>query len=360
LENWRWRASSVLLFLLALIAVEAGAGTNWYPIEVDVWQVPFDTASQRMQQSYMPLEGAQKKWRIHAYIPHLKDAYWLGVNYGLIDEARRLGVSLSIYEAGGYDQIEIQRRQINEGLAAAPDGVIVGAISLDGLNDLMEKAHEKGIPVIDCINGMSSRHIAARVAADFSDLGFQAGTYLLKMQKEMGRTVRAAWFPGPKGAGWVAAGDAGFRRAIDGGTAEIVAVRYGDTGTAAQRRLVEDVLDQHAELDYVVGTAVTAQAALKTLRKRGLTDRIKVIAYYYSPDVHRNIRRGGIMAAPTDHTVIQARIAVDTIVRILENKDYSRHVAPKVVVVDRSNIRTWDSSTTLSPRGFRPIFTVNE
>jgi protein TorT len=47
-------------------------------------------------------------------------------------------------------------------------------------------------------------------------------------------------------------------------------------------------------------------------------------------------------------------------VRILEKRDYYKHVAPKVTVVDGGNIKTWDSSTTLAPRGFRPIFSVNE
>jgi protein TorT len=76
--------------------------------------------------------------------------------------------------------------------------------------------------------------------------------------------------------------------------------------------------------------------------------------------VDRGIRRGGITAAPSDLTVLQARIAVDVMVRIIEKKAYYKHVAPKVIVVDRNNIRTWDSSTTLAPRGFRPIFSINE
>ena len=121
------------------------------------------------------------------------------------------------------------------------------------------------------------------------------------------------------------------------------------------------MLDRHAaDLDYIVGTAVSAEVAVKILRRRGLADRIKILSYYYSPGVDRGIRRGGIIAAPSDLTVLQARIAVDVMVRILERKDYHKHVAPKVTVVDRNNIRTWDSSTTLAPRGFRPIFSIND
>jgi protein TorT len=192
-------------------------------------------------------------------------------------------------------------------------------------------------------------------------MGHQAGTYLSRLQKDMGKTMKVAWFPGPEGAGWVAAGDAGFRKAIAYGAIEIVATQHGDTGNVAQTKLIEAVLNQHAgELDYVVGTAVTAEAAVKILRRRGLADRINILSYYYSPGVDRGIRRGSITAAPSDLTVLQARIAVDVIVRILEKKDYHKHVAPKVTVIDRNNIRTWDSSTTLAPRGFRPIFSINQ
>ena len=136
---------------------------------------------------------------------------------------------------------------------------------------------------------------------------------------------------------------------------------HGDTGIAVQGKLLEATLNQYADdLNFVAGTAVTAEAAVKILRRRGLADRIKILSYYFSPGVYRGIRRGNIVAAPTDFTVIQARIAVDVMVRILEKREYFKHVAPRVQVVDSSNIRTWDSSTTLAPRGFRPIFSINE
>ena len=357
----RGRKLWVLAVFIAIAPSVVLAEKAWYPLEVDVWNPPFNEERQRDQKVYTPLDRAQEKWRIHVFIPHLKDAYWLGVNYGLIDEARRLGIGLAIYEAGGYDQLAVQRRQIEDSLKENPNGVIIGAISLDGLNDLVKKAAARGIPVLDLINGLASPDIAARAAVSFWDMGHQAGIYLHRLQTSIGKPMKVAWFPGPKGAGWVAAGDAGFRKAIAGGAIDVVESLYGDTGSAAQTRLIETVLKRHAaELDGIVGTAVTAEAAVKILRRSGLADRIKILSYYYSPGVDRGIRRGGITAAPSDLTVLQARIAVDVMVRILEKKTYFKHVAPKVTVIDRKNIRTWDSSTTLAPRGFRPIFSINE
>ena len=361
LKNSAWMLCAFAFLILIAPATAQAEKKAWYPVEVDVWNPPFNDQRQREQKLYTPLEKAQEKWRIRVFIPHLKDDYWLGVNFGLIHEARRLGISLSIYEAGGYDQLDVQRRQIEESLKEKPDGLIIGAISLDGLNDLVKKASDKGIPVLDLINGMSSPDIAARAAVSFWDMGFQAGSYLRRLQENSGQPLKLAWFPGPDGAGWVKSGDAGFRSAIEGGAIEILDSQYGDTGSAAQTKLVEATLSRYADdLDFVAGTAVTAEVAVKILRRRGLADRIKILSYYYGPGVHRGIRRGDITASPSDLTVLQARIAVDVMVRILEKKEYYKHVAPRVTVVDRDNIRSWDTSTTLAPRGFRPIFSINE
>ncbi len=355
------RVLMTLTFFIVIAPAIVLAEKAWYPLDVDVWNPPFNDQRQRDQKLYTPLNKAQQKWRIRVFIPHLKDAYWLGVNYGLINEARRLGIRLAIYEAGGYDQLEVQRRQIEDSLKEKPDGLIIGAISQQGLNDIVKKTSDMGIPVLDLINGLSSPDIAARAAVSFWDMGNQAGLYLRRLQTQVGQPMKVAWFPGPKGAGWVAAGDAGFRKAIANGDIDIVASQYGDTGSVVQAKLIEAVLDQHAaDLDCIAGTAVTAEAAVKILRRRGLADRIKILSYYYSPGVDRGIRRGGITAAPSDLTVLQARIAVDVMVRIIEKKDYYKHVAPMVAIVDQDNIRTWDSSTTLAPRGFRPIFSINE
>ena len=337
---------------------------TWYPVDVDVWEPPFNDTRQRVQKQYKPLEKTQKKWHIQVFIPHLKDAYWLGVNYGLMDEARRLNVKLTIQQAGGYGHLDIQKKQIESILKSEnekPDGVIISAISENGLNELVKKLSENQVPVIDLINGMSSPFISSRVAVSFRDMGFQAGNFISNHQKKNNKPLAVGWFPGPEGAAWVAAGDKGFKEAIKGSDIRIMVSQKGDTGSAAQSKLLNNALDSFSQkIDIIAGTAVSAEVAVNIVRKRGLKKKIKVLSYYYGPGVHRGIRRGDILAAPTDHPVLQARIAIDTMIRIIEKKDYDKHIAPKVIVIDRNNIRKWDSSTTLAPRGFKPVFSINE
>src|SRR6185436_7717025 len=310
---------SISLACLVVPLVAASAEDKpWYPFPVQVWDPPFNMDSPRKDVDYTPVEKAAEKWNICVSFPHMKDAYWLAVDYGVAEEAKRQGVKMTLLEAGGYTNLNKQISQIEDCVVNGAQAVIIGAISADGLNNLVKEIRSKNIPVIDVINGISSPELSAKSLVSFGEMGAKAGEYLAKLHPKGSAPVKAAWFPGPPGAGWVEAGNKGFLGAIKGSAVEVVETKYGDTGKEVQGKLVEDTLQAHPDVSYVVGTAVTAEAAVPILKSRDLDKKIKVISYYYTPGVNQGIRAGSIMAAPTDSTVIQGRIAIDQAVRILE------------------------------------------
>ena len=332
---------------------------DWFPYPVEVWNPPFDMSSPRTTIEYQPLEKASKPWEVCVSFPHMKDAYWLGVDYGVSEEANRLGVNMQLVEAGGYTELNTQISQIEDCISAGADAVVIGAISFDGLNNLVKEIRGNGIPVVDVINGMSSDELSAKSLVSFGEMGGKAGSFLAEKHHSGTPAVKVAWFPGPAGAGWVEAGNAGFVSAVENSAVQLVETKYGDTGKEAQAKLVEDTLEAHPDLTYIVGTAVTAEAAIPILRSRDLTDQISILAYYFTPGVDRGIRRGQILAAPTDSPVIQGRIAIDQAVRVLEGQPYEKHVGPALFMVSQDNIDEFDTSSTLAPDGFKPVFRVN-
>lgn len=354
----------ILVGLLASTAISFSAMTaataaNWFPVPVQVWEPAFDMDSPRRDLTYVPLEKASKPWELCVSFPHMKDAYWLGVDYGVTEEAKRLGVKMQVVEAGGYTELNKQISQIEDCVSAGADAVIIGAISADGLNNLIQEIRSKDIPVIDVINGISSKEITAKSLVSFGEMGAKTGEYLAKLHPAGSGKVKVAWFPGPSGAGWVEAGNAGFAKAVEGSDIELVETKYGDTGKEVQAKLVEDTLEAHPDLAYVVGTAVTAEVAVPILRSRGLTDQIKIASYYFTPGVAQGLKRGQILAAPTDSTVLQGRIAVDIAVRALEGEPYEKHVGPALYVVHQDNLDEFDASSTLAPDSFKPVFRVD-
>ena len=348
----------LMVAAVALSTSRAGADDAWFPYAVESWDPPFDMASPRASIDYVPLDQASNAWEICVSFPHMKDAYWLGVNYGVASEAERLGVKMQLVEAGGYTELNTQISQIEDCVSAGADAVVIGAISYDGLNNLVGEIRGQGIPVIDVINGMSSPELSAKSLVSFGEMGGKTGEYLAGSHPAGSGPVKVAWFPGPAGAGWVEAGNAGFMGAVEGSAVEVVDTRYGDTGKEAQSALVEDALETHPDLDYIAGTAVTAEAAIPILRSRGLADQVSILSYYFTPGVDQGISRGQILAAPTDSPVIQGRIAIDQAVRVLEGAEYERHVGPALYVVTADNHADFDSSSTLAPAGFTPVFRV--
>lgn len=356
--------NKVLTGLLATAAVIAVATTSakaekWYPYPVQVWEPAFDMSSPRKDIEYQALDKASAAHEICVSFPHMKDAYWLGVNYGVTEEAKRLGVKVQIVEAGGYTELNKQISQIEDCVAAGAQAVIIGSISGDGLNNLVKEITGKGIPVIDVINGMSAPELTAKSLVSFGEMGAKTGAYLAERHPAGSGKIKVAWFPGPAGAGWVEAGNTGFAEAIEGSDIDLVETKYGDTGKETQAKLVEDTLAAHPDLKYVVGTAVTAEAAVPILRSQGLTDQVSIAAYYFTPGVYQGIKRGQILAAPTDSTAVQGRIAVDIAARILDGEPYEQHVGPELYVVSGDNVQDFDPTSTLAPDGFKPVFRVD-
>lgn len=351
--------TTVAALALATVLPVAALAEAWYPYPAEEVTPAFSADGTVSAVTYEPLEKAEKAWNICVSFPHMKDAYWLGVNYGVADEARRLGVKMNLVEAGGYTELANQISQIEDCVAGGADAVIIGAISYDGLNNVIGEIAGQGIPVIDVINAVSSGDIAAKSLVSFRTMGAEIGGYLAGKHPSGSDPVKVGWFPGPAGAGWVEAAHAGFMEAVAGSAVEVLEPRFGDTGKEAQLKLVEDVLQASPEVRYLAGTAVTAEAAQGLIRERGLQGQVDLLAFYMTPGVYTGIERGFILAAPADSMVIQGRIAVDQAVRILEDKDYIKHVGPKIFVVDPANISDVARENILPPDGYKPEFSVN-
>jgi protein TorT len=345
--------------LLAFAFSAPAFADNWYPYPAQAIEPAFSADGKSVDVAYTPVEKAEKPWNICVSFPHMKDAYWLGVDYGVIEEGKDLGVKVNVVVAGGYTELNEQISQIEDCVAGGAQAVVIGAISFDGLNNLVSELKKKNIPVIDVINGISSPDITAKSLVSFYTMGHEIGAYLAKKHPAGSEEVKVGWFPGPAGAGWVEAANKGFLDAIKGSAVMPLDSKYGDTGKEVQLKLVEDVLQAVPDVRYIAGTAITAEAAQGLIRERGLTGKIDLLAFYMTPGAYEGIKRGFILAAPADSMVIQGRIAIDQAVRALEGKELVKHVGPKIFVVDQSNIDSVSKTYILPPDGYKPVFSVN-
>lgn len=345
-----------LLITVVLGAMSHGAGAETWALQVPT--IPFDDDSPTEAMAYHPLDHAARPWRLCVLYPHLKDAYWLSVNYGMVEEANRLGVSFDLYEAGGYPNLTRQIEQIKACSKRKMDALILGPVSFDGLTDAVVEIARQ-MPVIGAVNDMNDAGVSAKSSVSWREMGAAAGRAIAERHPKGSPPVRLAWFPGPKGAGWVQFVERGFLEALADSSAEVVAVRFGDTGLEQQVLLVEEVLDTVADVDYLVGSGPMAEAAISVLRAKGLTDRIGVVSTYVSHGVYRGIKRNRILAAPTDFAVLQGRLAIELAVRAIEGSLTIRHAGPRIVTLTPDNIDQIGTEESLAPAAFVPVFEVS-
>lgn len=347
--------STIATMLASLALVLSSPASLGASQQLMRWEPPFAAARGTIVR-HVPARPATRPWVLCAVFPHIKDAYWLGVNFGMIDEARRLGVEVRFLEAGGYPNLDRQRDQIRScGMDPVVDALIVGAVSFDGLSALLQEMAQR-VPVLATVNDIADDGIAAKVGVNWYDMGRAAGDYLVRHTASAREPVPIAWFPGPQGAGWVPFVDRGFRDAIAGSRIVIQATAWGDTAKALQRNLVQNMLDAHPDIRYLVGNALMAEAAVSVLRERGRQDRVSIVSTYFTPAVYRGIVRGRILAAPTDAPVLQGRLSIGQAVDLLEQRPVARHVGPVVRIVDSASLKRVALDDSLPPSLFAPQF----
>ena len=340
----------VLLLALALAALLPSlARAETWPLQV--FSRPFDDDSPATRLDYVPLAHAARPWTLCVLYPHLKDAYWLSVNYGMVQEARRLGVRFELFEAGGYPNLDRQIAQLRGCADSRYDAVVVGTVSYDGLTPVLrDLARQK--PIIAVVNDIEPGPITAKASVPWREMGRAAGLELARRHPGGSPPVSVAWFPGPRGAGWVGFVEAGFRAAIAGSAVRVTRVLFGDTGREAQAQLVEQLLAEGPPPDYLVGSGPMAEVAISILRARDELGRVGIISTYLSPGVFRGLLRGRILAAPTDSPVVQGRLGIELAVRALEHSLTLHHAGPAIVTVTPETTGYFDHSGSLAPPDF--------
>jgi periplasmic protein TorT len=310
---------------------------------------------------YTMARHARKPWRIAFLFPHIKDPYWIGCSYGVITEAKRLGVAADIFPSDGYDDLIGQLRRMDEAIAAKYDAIVISPVSMTANNSSIAKARAHGIPVFELANDSTSDDLTIKVTTSLRSMGIDAMRWVIADARRRGlKAINVALLPGPADAGWVKGEVEGSREAARKAEIKvnIVDIKYGDSDRIGQSELAAQLLAQHgATLDYILGCTGCAPAARLPIKEAGLTGKIRVVAYDLTREIADLIRKGEIIAAVDTKGVSQARVATDAAVDFLEGRtrELPHTILVKLGMVDTGNYAAYKFDTSIPPEGYEPI-----
>jgi len=312
------------------------------------------------QESWQSPAPTDKNYRIGVLFPHLKDPYWLAVNYGILTQAKKLNLSFKLLSAGGYSQADKQKKQLKQLFEEKVDGIILASISYTALDDLVAQISNAGLPVIEVVNDIYSPDIQAKALVSFYDMGYQAAKFVVNDTEK--QQIKVGFFPGPKGSGWAPETLKGFFavQRENPGKIRIFPPKWGDTDYQVQRQLIKDFIKKRPDIDYIVGNAVAAEVAVEVLAEMELSDRIKIVSTYIIPTIYEKVKTGEITAAPSDVTVAQGKMAMDMMLRILNGEkpgiDFPFRAGPIIPVISKGNIAQYSYEEFFGQPEFKPVF----
>lgn len=307
---------------------------------------------------WTPPAKAAKKSYICVSFPTMQDPYWIAANYGIVTEAKRLGVEVDILNAGSFTNLSTQVNQLNDCAAKGAEAVLVAPISADGVASAVASLKRSGIPVINIIPRIAEgANLAGRSTLDYYQVGMASAQYLKESVGDA--KVKVALFPGPPGADWAVRTIDGFKKGIENTKIELVTIKFGDTDKNTQYNLVADTLNAASDLDWVVGNAVAADAAVGAIRAAGLTSKVKIGSTYQTGPVRTGIEQGAIQWALSDNIVLMASIGLDMGVKAIEGSlEPGTEIWPVPQKLTRDNVMAEASAGGFAPDGFKPVFSV--
>jgi periplasmic protein TorT len=188
-------------------------------------------------------------------------------------------------------------------------------------------------------------------------MGELAGQYLLASTD--GKPIKVAVFPGPQGAGWPESFLKGFDQKLKGSSAQIVDTKWGDTGVAVQLKLVEDSLQTNPDVAAIWGAPPAIEAAVSAVNDAGKRGKIDLLPSYENQAMLDFLKNGEVKGFPTLKPVLEARIAIDIAVRILEGKPYMK--APMIVpeMITKDNLDKSNLGDIFAPANWQPLYSVD-
>ena len=267
---------------------------------------------------------------------HMSNAFTIEMSDAIKKRAAELGLNLIVND-GGKDAAR-QVGQIESLIAQGVDGVIVEAVSVDGIQPAVNLAKEMGVPFVT----VNQKATNQRNATSFVGVSHEDGGELemLEAAKALGGKGNVALLLGPMGSDAQIGRSAGYKKVLDKNPGmAVVFEQTANWDTEAALKLVENWLQTGKQIDAVVAqNDGMALGAVKAIEDAQLQAKIKVYGLDAVPDALAAVKAGRLTGSVSQNTSAQGAKSVDVMNDALQGKEVPAEVIVEQMFIDQSNV----------------------
>ncbi len=317
-----------------------------------VWEGVDDSGKRSPYQVTRPTP--KKAYHIGVSFPHLKDPYWVDQAYGVIKEAKELGLKITILTAGGYPYLSKQIAQMENLQQMGVDLIIAGPISFKGNVAVTDEIVKKGTPVVNLGQTSDTKSWTTTVLAEDYKMGKIIGNWIVK--DAGGKPANVVMLSGPAGATWTMDRSRGSREVLkQHPNIKILAERWADEDRSVQTKIMENLLQTFPKIDYVIGVAFPDTAgAADAIRSAGREGKVKIAASSLDQALVPFMREGQVHYAIAKHMILTGQAIVRMAVHLLNGqKNIPRLIYSSMEGFTPKTLKDLDLKNEFPPKNWR-------
>lgn len=278
------------------------------------------------------------KYHFFMVAPNSVDPFWMEVRRGAQDAAKQYRVALE-FNAPRFNDTREEIKYLDIAVTSKVDGIVTHVSNDEDFTALIEKAYEKGIPVVTVDNDAKQSRRKSFVGTNSFVLGEEAGK--LMVEATGGRANIAVIMSSDVQKDKITQNLKlnGFLNAIkDYPGMKVVKIFASKLGILSAEEITQSIINSSENIDaiYCMDSVDTVGAA-QTIVDFNRVGRIKIVGYGDTPDIMRYIDKGIIYGTVMSDPYKMGYESIKTLFEIIEKGNASTFIDTGVKVITKSN-----------------------
>ena len=292
----------------------------------------------------------QSKKRVIAVIPKATShVFWVAVEKGAKAAGKEFNVEIEWNGPPAETEFSRQIQIVDSMINRRVDAIALAATERKALVASVERAMKQGIPVTIFDSGLDTENYTSYVATNNFEAGQFGGRALAKLIGGKGEVAMVMHVPGSVST---TDRERGFEDVIkrEFPDIKIVAQQFGMSDRAKSRTVAENFLTAHPNLAGLFGsTEPSSTGAALAVKGRGLSGKVKVVAFDASDNLVDDLKGGTIQAMVVQDPYKMGYETVKTLVDKLDGKTPAKRLDLPAKVLFAEDANKPENQRLLSP-----------
>jgi len=264
------------------------------------------------------------------------DEFYITMNCGAQEEAKKLGVSLDFQGPNEFDAAQ-QTPIVNAVAAKKPDAILVAPTDTKAMYAPIKQAADAGSKIVLVDTTLENSSLAvSQIASDNEGGGRSAAETLSKLIGGSGKVFVVNVKPG------ISTTDAraeGFEAGAKEAGLDYIGQEYSQDEPARAASIVKSILAKNPDLKGIFATNLfSAEGAASGLREAGKLGDVKIVGFDAGPKQVEDLKQGLVQALIAQRPAQIGALGVQQAVNALDDKPVKEKIGTGFVSITKDNL----------------------